>query len=281
MRQPWYYKQVLPIFIAFITCIALILFIYGYSYLLNLLPTSEKIHLHFRISDVLVGFTIYLKTAIDFAIFIGNLMRVSSGVKKRVAIEIGTALGNGLGTLVILTIWVLFKEVTFLMAIMIFIASLVLFKMAEESLEEFLANKQLRSDFLSSQFHLFLRALSYSNRKAAPFIKFLIRDTNLTNMSPMPVGKLLMFSFSVPFILGLDDFAGYIPLFSVVNVLGFATGVFLGHFLLTACLFISPEKTIEYVRKPIILLIGGLAFLGIAFWGMIEAVHLLLSFIVH
>jgi hypothetical protein len=280
MKQ-WQKEQALPIFLAVVTFGVLVFVIYGFSFLLNLLPFSDKIILHLRFQDVLVGLTIYLKTAIDFAIFIGNLMRSNPGVKKRIAIEIGTALGNGLGTILILGIWVLFKEVTILMVIMIFIASLVLLKMAEESLEEFLLQKQFRSDFLSTQFHVLLRLLSYSNRKAAPLIKFLTPNAPLTDMTPLSFGRLLLFSFSVPFILGLDDFAGYIPLFSVVNVFGFATGVFLGHLILTAALFISPKTTVEYVRKPSILLLGGLAFVGIAFWGVIESVHLLLELLIH
>ena len=40
--------------------------------------------------------------------------------------------------------------------------------------------------------------------------------------------------------LGLDDFAGYVPLFNVVNVFGFAIGVFSGHMVLNAFLYVSP-----------------------------------------
>lgn len=56
---------------------------------------------------------------------------------------------------------------------------------------------------------------------------------------------LFLFASSVPFILGLDDFAGYVPLFSVINVFGFAIGVFLGHMILNILLYISPERTIS------------------------------------
>jgi cadmium resistance protein CadD (predicted permease) len=76
-----------------------------------------------RWGDVLVGITIYLKTSIDFAIFIGRLMQKYQGWKNRIMIEIGTALGNITGTLVILVLWDIFREVKFLMAIMIVIAA--------------------------------------------------------------------------------------------------------------------------------------------------------------
>ena len=51
--------------------------------------------------------------------------------------------------------------------------------------------------------------------------------------------KLLLFSFSVPFILGLDDFAGYVPLFNIINVFGFSLGVIGAHMLLNIALFIN------------------------------------------
>ena len=79
------------------------------------------------------------------------------------------------------------------------------------------------------------------------------------------------------FILGLDDFAGYIPLFSIVNVFGFAVGVFLGHMILNIGLFISPKTTTALVRTPIVMIIGGVAFVGIAAWGIYEAIHLALQ----
>ena len=53
------------------------------------------------------------------------------------AIEIGTALGNGLGTIIVLIIWTFFKEVEWLLAIMILLAALVLFELAFASLEHF------------------------------------------------------------------------------------------------------------------------------------------------
>jgi len=50
---------------------------------------------------------------------------------------------------------------------------------------------------------------------------------------------LCVFSFTVPFILGLDDFAGYVPLFDLINVFGFAIGVFSGHMFLNIMLYIG------------------------------------------
>lgn len=93
---------------------------------------SEPISIIVLWTDVLIGLTIYLKTSIDFAIFIGHLMRTHPGWKKRIAIECGTAFGNALGTFVILAVWSFFKEVDWLLALMVAIASLVLFRLAED-----------------------------------------------------------------------------------------------------------------------------------------------------
>ncbi|HSW47782.1 MAG TPA: hypothetical protein VLG67_01765, partial [Candidatus Saccharimonadales bacterium] len=42
--------------------------------------TPENIYLKIQLSDILIGLTIYLKTSVDFAIFIGNLMSGYKGV---------------------------------------------------------------------------------------------------------------------------------------------------------------------------------------------------------
>jgi hypothetical protein len=77
-------------------------------------------------------------------------------------------------------------------------------------------------------------------------------------------------AFTVPFILGLDDFAGYVPLFNIVNVYGFAIGVFLGHMILNIFLFISPQHTIKIVKNAYISFTGSIVFIGLAVWGLVE-----------
>lgn len=86
---------------------------------------------------------------------------------------------------------------------------------------------------------------------------------------------IFVLAVSIPFILGLDDFAGYIPLFSIVNVFGLATGVFIGHMLLNIALFSSPKITIQIVKNPILSFLGSLAFVDLALLGLVEAVKLL------
>ena len=268
--------QVIPIFIAILTFLSLWVVLYFFIIFLNLLPVIEQIKTEINIKDILIGLTIYLKTSIDFGIFIGNLMRSNPGWKKRVAIEIGTAFGNGLGTIVVLIIWSFFKEVPIMMAVMIFFASLVLLRMAEDSFVELIKKD---NNIFTNIISIFHAPLLIINKFFNPIINKIIPHAGILNIKSLPWFKLIIFSLSIPFILGLDDFAGYIPLFSVVNIYGFSIGVFLGHMLLSIALFISPKKTVEIVSAPLIMFIGGFAFIIIALWGFYEVIHLLSSII--
>ena len=273
-------EQGIPIFLTFITFCALATVLYGILLFLNTLHLKSPIVLDFRKREVLLGIVIYLKTAIDFAIFIGNLMHSNPGWKKRIAIELGTAIGNAAGTFMILIVWTLFKELPLLMVFMIFIASIVLLRMAEESLEEFL--KQ-RSSFIKLDIRkpvsLLQEQLNLINTVFRPILRFFVPHLNLTKTKKLSFINLVVFSFTIPFILGLDDFAGYIPLFTVVNVFGFSLGVLLGHMLLTIGLFAFPKKTVAVVRHPIVLVIGGVAFLGLGIYGFYESIQILLGMI--
>ncbi len=79
----------------------------------------------------------------------------------------------------------------------------------------------------------------------------------------------------MPFILGLDDFAGYVPLFTVVNVYGFAIGVIASHTILNIALFLSPQKTIVIVKNEIVSFLGALAFIGLGVYGLVETVKII------
>lgn len=265
-------KQLTPIILTIVTFLGLCFLLFGFISLLNFLPLGDKIVPRLFLSDILVGLTIYLKTSVDFAIFIGKLMSKNPGWQKRIAIETGTALGNGIGTFFVLFIWTFFKEVPILMVIMIFTASLVLFKMAEEGLEELKISNFRFNDVLS----YLLKILRPINLIFGPIVKFIIPNSKSSNGSQKTFFSLLLFSFTVPLILGLDDFAGYIPLFNIINVFGFAVGVFLGHMILNLALFASPQITINFVKKPFIIFFGSIAFVGIAFWGLWEIIQLLL-----
>ena len=120
----------------------------------------------------------------------------------------------------------------------------------------------------------FERYLSLINRAVAPVLNRLVPSMSI-NSDRQGYRALFFLSLSVPFILGLDDFAGYIPLFNVINILGFSIGVFLGHLVLNILLFLSPAKTIKIVKNPLISFIGSLVFVGLGLWGFVEVAHLI------
>lgn len=273
-------NQVLPIVLTFVVCAVLIGLIYLEILLLNkFTPACIKgiscILPSIHMQDVLIGMTIYLKTSVDFAIFIGNLMHSYPTWKARIAIEIGTATGNALGTIVILAIWNYFRDIRFLLAAMILLAALVLFELAEEGLEHTHTAGYNLPEWFYSLADKFQTVLNRINSFTAPLLRRIIPNLSMKPKAGLTFMGLFAMSFTIPFILGLDDFAGYVPVFNIVNVFGFSCGVLLGHMLLNIFLFISPNATIKLVKNPVISFIGSVAFVMLAVWGLYEVVKLL------
>lgn len=270
-----FFEQIIPMSLTVVVFAALSAMIYYVIFALNLLPIADKVILKLRFSDIMVGAIIYLKTSVDFAIFMGRLMAQNPGWKNRIAIEIGTALGNGLGTISVLIVWVFFKEVEILLALMIFLAALVLFELAHASLEHFgvwegtPGFKREAYKSLNNFLHLLLKFSRPVTSRVLPDL-----GKKLGAQESFPWRGLLYFSFTVPFILGLDDFAGYVPLFNVVNVFGFSVGVVGAHMILNIALFISPQKTVMAVRNEWVSFLGTLAFLGLGIWGIVEVIKI-------
>ncbi len=265
--------HVFNIGLAAILCGLIYLEVHG----LNRIP-GEKLYAGIHLKDVVVGLTIYLKTAVDFAILIGILMKTYQGKAHSRMIIAGTAIGNAGGTIAILALWYFFKEVNWLLAIMIILASLVLLKLAETSLEHI--NPKDRDSgnipkWVLGAKHGVEFVLLPINKVLRPVLGRIVPDLKLDTAKKLGLAGLFVMSLKIPFILGLDDFAGYVPLFNIVNVFGFAIGVIVGHAILCSLLFLSPKHTIRAVKNPIISLVGSLAFVGLAGWGLIEAIKLL------
>ncbi len=267
--------QFIPLLLTVVIFLALTAVFASVIFGLNLIPHTEKIFFKLRWYDVLIGGTIYLKTSVDFAIFMGRLMTSNPGWKNRIAIEIGTALGNGLGTIIVLIIWTFFKEVEWLLALMIFLATLVLFELAFASLEHF-SNWEGEGGIKRFLFLGLNKPLGVIIKLTKPFTSKVLPDLGekLKGNTELSWKKLLYFSFTVPFILGLDDFAGYVPLFNVVNVFGFSLGVIGAHMLLNIALFINPKLTVNAVKNAWVSFAGTIAFIGLGIWGLIEVVKI-------
>ncbi len=266
--------QLVPLLLTVVVCGALILTTRMLLVLLNLF-TPQDILLEIRAQDVLVGLTIYLKTSVDFALLIGNLMSAYNGMKNRIAIEIGTAVGNGAGTLIILTMWTFFKDIEVLLALMITVASLVLFRLAEDGVEH-AQEAKIKTKWLANALARYAYVLAKVNTLLRPVLSRIVPHASMKPKTGAGFLGLLGISMTIPFILGLDDFAGYVPLFNIVNVFGFATGVYIGHMILNIFLFLSPNKTIKLVKNPLISIIGSVVFVGLAIWGLHEAYKVLM-----
>lgn len=270
-------QQVVPIALTVILLTGLIAVLTGLLHILNALPIGEVLSLTIRPADVLIGMTIYLKTSIDFAIFMGRLMGTNPGWRSRIAIEIGSAIGNAVGTILIIIVWVLFKQINFLLALMILLAALVLFELAKSSIEQ-IADWEGRGGIKQLLYAVMGRFLTLVHTATHPILSRIVPDLSarLTRgTAAISWRQLLRFSSSVPFILGLDDFAGYVPLFTVVDIYGFSIGVFAAHTMLNIALFLSPKRTIDAVRNEYIGFFGALAFILIALYGIVDAVRLL------
>ena len=267
-------SQFLPLSLTAVACATLVGLLYVEIRVLNHF-TLDDILLTINPVDVVIGLTIYLKTSIDFAVFIGNLMHKNPGTKNRIAIELGTALGNATGTLAILLIWTFFKEVRWLLIIMIFLAAIVLFKLAEDSLEHVHEASSTYPKWFLFISRKLKQATHIINVITGPLLRRILPETGMRASGFTKFWPLFFFSFSVPFILGLDDFAGYVPLFSIINVFGFAIGIFLGHMILNILLYISPSRTIKLVKQPAFSLLGAVAFVALGIYGFYEIVHLI------
>ena len=213
-------EQGLPIGITIITFALISVLLILFVNILNLFPFPDKILVSLKPYDILFGMTIYLKVSVDFAIFMGNLIKSNPGWKNRIAIELGTSIGNALGTILILTVWIFLRNVEILLVIMILISSLVLLKMAEEGIKDFLEIEQ--EHVLSRPLTRIKNLLSIINKLTHPFLRKILPEGRITGKTAVSFSSLVIFSFTVPFILGLDDFAGYIPLFSIINIVSFS-----------------------------------------------------------
>ena len=276
--------QVISISISLVTLTILSLVYYAQIRGLNLIPNTQPILTNIQWQDVVVGLTIYLKTSIDFALLIGILMNKFPGLKSRSIIEVGTSLGNAFGTMVVLAIWVFFRQVPWLLGIMVILASMVLLKLAQTSLEHIGQdnhNTDVDDDAepvkpiyikIKNALETVIRPI---NNFLSPVVSRITPDLSFDAKKELTVKGLLLTSFTIPFILGLDDFAGYVPLFKLVNVFGFGLGVFLGHSILLILIFLNPKFTIKAIKNPIIAIIGSIAFVALAVWGTYEALHAL------
>jgi len=170
---------------------------------------------------------------------------------------VGTAFGNGLGTIIVLVIWNFFRDVTWLLALMIFVAALVLFKLAEEGIGHAVEAKNDMPAGVYKWVVMVSAGLASINRALSPILRYVVPNMSMKPKKDLRFWGLFAAAFTIPFILG------------------FSVGVFLGHMILNIALFISPRRTVAIVKNAYISFLGSLAFIGLAIWGLFEVVRLL------
>ena len=116
-------------------CWAFIFISYLLIIWLNKLGLNLSTDFDFKL--VALGMTIYLKTAVDYAIFVSRLMNNNRGLMPRIAMNAGTSLGAFVGVTSVFILWAFFNQIPALMFIMLILAGCVLFELGEGSEEHY------------------------------------------------------------------------------------------------------------------------------------------------
>ncbi len=279
-KEPLLYNQIIPLIVAAGSGLAFLLILAINVHLTNLLLANNPILLVFRFTDFLLGIYLYLKTSVDFAVFIGSMIHANPGWKNRIAVEWGTSLGNFVGTIAIIWVWILFHALgPIFEGTIILLASFILLELAAGSLYRL---QQAGWDRSTSWHHLFYKSsyslLSLLRRFTSPFLKWMpdVKGT-MAGKKAANLTSLLLYSFTIPFVLGSDDFAGYMSIFNVVNIFPFAVGVIVGHSLLLAGIFAIPQTVEKIMAKPLTSALAVTTFLIIFTIGTIDGGKLLIA----
>lgn len=251
-RESVWYSQVIPLSLAFVSMAVFLVILGLNAHLLNKVFPVEPIKFVFRPLDLALGLYLYIKTSVDFAVFIGSMMVANRGWKNRVAVEWGTSLGNFAGTILILWIWVMFRSIgPIFEGLIVLIASFVLLELAAGSMERLKAARWDKAGGFREWFYKGAKNLLIIRRYTAVFLGWMPDVEGAMAGKKLPNFRaLLLYSFTIPFILGSDDFASYLSVFNVVNVLSFASGVILGHGLLLAGMFAAPMVVERLMASP-------------------------------
>ena len=272
-------SQIIPLIVAVTSAVFFVGLLFVSISLTNFVFPQEKIHLSIKIFDLLLGFYLYVKTSIDFAVFIGNMLISNPRWKNRLIIEWGTSLGNFCGTILIIWIWSFFRTISPLLeGIVIVLASFVLLELAAGSLSRLRLASWNREKSWHKYYFQLVSFLLRIRHLTAPFLGWMPDvEQTMTGKKFLKPASLLLYSFSVPFILGSDDFASYISIFNVVNIFSFAIGVILGHLLLLGSFFLAPSSLAKLLAKPAFSALAIFTFLLIFFVGIQDGLSVLLA----
>lgn len=215
-----------------------------------------------------LGIFIYLKTSVDYALFVGGLMGENEGIPKRIAMNVGTQVGCFLGVTMIVILWSFFKEIHWLMAILLVIAGYILIGLGDGSQEHF--------ESLPEGFRKPLRIFFDITRPVVGLFTWFMPDGEMSAV-PMTVGRLLLVSSIIPFALGADDLAGYMTLLQPANVFSLLVGIYFGDAIIDIALFFSPKTTVSIVKNRWVSYFGALFFIGLGVVSIFDGVMLIIK----
>ena len=261
-------KQLLPISVSlsfFIIFSYLTYFILKYINTLN--AVEEKILITIIYEQVVLGMFIYLKTAVDYAIFVGRLMDKNQGIKKRLAMNIGTSLGCFFGVSLILIIWSIFKEVKIIMFILLLFSGMILIGLGDNSQEHF--------HDMNKNFKTPVQVFFNITRPIVNMFTFFMPEGSM-KAKTLDLKSLFIYSAILPFILGADDLAGYMVLMSISNVFSLLIGIYLADAVIDIFLFTNRKLTTKFVKNKFISYFGAIFFIIIGVLSIIKAINIYL-----
>lgn len=237
---------------------------YGILLILNCFM-SEPLALTLTIGQFLLGIFIYLKTSVDYALFVGGLMEQNPGIRNRIAMNIGTQIGCFIGVTAIVVIWSFFREIRWLMAILLVIAGMILIGLGDGSQEHFETLPGWAKRPLEGFFNL--------TRPLVQIFTFFMPESDMSPQA-MKWGKLFLVSGIIPFALGADDLAGYMVLLTATNVFSLLLGIYFGDAIIDIALFAKPEWTVAVVKNRWVAYLGALFFIGLGILSITHAIQL-------
>ena len=259
-------KQVLPVFLSLTIFSICGVLTFGLLHILNSLDiVTIKIPLAFIWTQFFLGIFIYLKTSVDYALFVGGLMEKNPGIPNRIAMNVGTQVGCFLGVTAIVILWVFFKEIHWLMAILLIVAGNILIGLGDGSQEHF--------ETLPT---VFRKPLEVFFKLARPIVKLFTFFMPHSEMKPISMSTKALFFVSgiIPFALGADDLAGYMVLMAPINIFSLLLGIYFGDAIIDIALFSNPKITVRIVKNKWVSYFGALFFIGLGILSIIHAFEL-------
>lgn len=261
------FKQFLPTFICFVMFFLFIgCSIFFIHDLIN--PFSaEPILFQFHLTDFLVGFFLYFVTAIDYALIVGRMQVNNPSISARVIMNIFTCLGCFFGVSLVLFLWGFAKEIDWLIIALLIFAGSVMVKLSFEGLDYFRNDEHiwtpLRLLVVNSVtfLHTFTQGLT-----------FWIPELGRPSVARTSLRELAKWSFVLPFIIGLDDFVGYMGAMTIYNVFSLLFGIYLADVLIDIMIFASPKTTKKLVENPVFSFFASLAFIYLMYKSFSEAI---------